>query len=284
MAASVIRDGALVVIDHRCEAGPDDAPFPEVHTRFSLSYVRRGSFGCRTLGRRHQLLAGGFLVGRPGDEFICTHEHHDHGDECLSIQLEPALLAEMTGEQAVWTLGAIPPHPTLAAFGELAQASASGRLDFGLEESALALVMRFVAIASDAKAPPPVDPRVRRVICRTAEWIEANAGRDIDLLDAAAEAGLGPHHFLRTFHAVLGLTPHQHLVRCRLRMAARLLLTNDAPVTEVAMDVGFGDLSNFVRSFRRAAGVSPGRFRRLTRGDRKILQESLPTTGLANSI
>ena len=40
-------------------------------------------------------------------------------------------------------------------------------------------------------------------------------------------------------------------------------------------DVGFGDLSHFVRSFRRAAGVSPGAFRKLARGDRKILQEQL---------
>ena len=40
-------------------------------------------------------------------------------------------------------------------------------------------------------------------------------------------------------------------------------------------DVGFGDLSNFVRTFHRAAGVSPLRFRQASRGNRKILQERL---------
>jgi AraC family transcriptional regulator len=40
-------------------------------------------------------------------------------------------------------------------------------------------------------------------------------------------------------------------------------------------DVGFGDLSNFVRSFHRAAGVSPRRFRQAAKGDRKIFQERL---------
>ena len=44
---------------------------------------------------------------------------------------------------------------------------------------------------------------------------------------------------------------------------------------DVAYDVGFGDLSNFVRTFHRAAGVSPLKFRQASRGERKIFQERL---------
>ena len=68
---------------------------------------------------------------------------------------------------------------------------------------------------------------------------------------------ISPFHFLRLFSSVLGVTPHQYLVRSRLRHAARLLADDDSSVTDVAYDVGFGDLSNFVRTFHRAAGVSP---------------------------
>ena len=71
------------------------------------------------------------------------------------------------------------------------------------------------------------------------------------------------------------MPPHQYLVRARLRRAARALADSDRAITEVAYDCGFGDLSNFVRSFHRAAGVSPRGFRRAARGDRKILQERL---------
>ena len=53
------------------------------------------------------------------------------------------------------------------------------------------------------------------------------------------------------------MTPHQYLVRSRLRHAARLLADDERSITDVAYDVGFGDLSNFVRTFHRAAGVSP---------------------------
>ena len=71
------------------------------------------------------------------------------------------------------------------------------------------------------------------------------------------------------------MTPHQYLVRSRLRRAARLLADDARSITDVAFDVGFGDLSNFVRTFHRAAGVSPRAFRRAAKGDRKILQDRL---------
>src|SRR4029450_5363553 len=89
------------------------------------------------------------------------------------------------------------------------------------------------------------------------------------------EVGLSSFHFLRVFSAVVGVTPHQYLVRSRLRHAARLLADEDRAVTDIAFDVGFADLSNFVRTFHRAAGVSPRAFRHAARGDRKILQERL---------
>jgi AraC family transcriptional regulator len=80
---------------------------------------------------------------------------------------------------------------------------------------------------------------------------------------------------------VLGVTPHQYLVRSRLRHAAGLLADSDRPVTDVALEVGFADLSNFVRTFHRAAGVSPRGFRQTARTgpkkDRKILQDRVTT-------
>src|SRR5205807_1005854 len=102
-----------------------------------------------------------------------------------------------------------------------------------------------------------------------------NAHEAIDLESAASEFGLSPFHFLRLFANVLGVTPHQYLVRARLRHAARLLADDARSITDIALDVGFADLSNFVRTFHRAAGVSPRGFRQAARGDRKILQERL---------
>ena len=83
MAVRTVFDSASVsVFDYRCEARPGDAPFVEWHDAFSVSYVRHGSFGYRFRGSSYELVAGSFLVGHPGDEYMCTHDHIG-GDECL---------------------------------------------------------------------------------------------------------------------------------------------------------------------------------------------------------
>ena len=272
---TLLQHGCISVSDFRCSAGPDDKPFVEQYASHSISYVRKGSFGCQTRGRSFELVAGSILVGHPGDEFTCTHDHVC-GDECLSFFLTPELVQTIGDRTEVWRVGAAPPLPELMVLGELAQAAADGRSDIGLDEVGHVFASRFVEVVSGRPAKPvSANARDRRRAVETAMWIDAHSHQRIDLEYAAGQAELSPFHFLRLFASVLGVTPHQYLVRSRLRHAARLLADDERPVTDVAYDVGFGDLSNFVRTFHRAAGVSPRRFREASRGMRKIFQERL---------
>jgi AraC-like DNA-binding protein len=274
-ARPLLQCDSISVFDFRCTAGPADKPFVEQHTGHSISFVRSGSFGCRSRGRTFELVAGSVLVGHPGDEYMCTHEHVC-GDECLSFFLGPELVDAIGDRAGIWQIGAAPPLPELMVLGELAQAAACGRSDIGLDEVGALFAGRFVEVVSGRPQKlAAAATRDRRRAVETALWIEAHSPQNIDLEQAAAQAGISPFHFLRLFSSVLGVTPHQYLVRSRLRHAARLLADDDIPVTAVAYDVGFADLSNFVRTFHRAAGVSPRRFRDASRGDRKILQERL---------
>ncbi|MGO8801136.1 MAG: helix-turn-helix domain-containing protein [Roseiarcus sp.] len=271
-----LHDGCVRVFDYRCDAGPTDKPYAETHRDHSLSYVRKGSFGCRCRGRLYELVAGAVMVGRPGDEYVCTHEHHAGGDECLSFHYPAAAVEAIGGGPGIWEMVGAPPLPELMVLGELAQAIAEGRSDIGLDEVGLLLAARFAALIS-GRGRRPLEARLRdrRRAVEAALWIDAHAASPVGLEGAAAEAGLSPFHFLRLFAGVLGVTPHQYLVRARLRRAARLLADDARPITDVAFDVGFADLSNFVRTFHRAAGVSPRRFRQAAKGDRKIFQERL---------
>ena len=274
-ATTILEREALSVIDYRCDAGRAERPAVERHGAYSLSYVRKGSFGYRVRGEAFELVAGSVLIGHPGDEYVCTHDHVC-GDECLSFQLSPALAATIGRRADVWRTGCLPPLGELVVLGELAQAAAEGRSDIGLEEAALLFAVRFVEIVTgERRAAPPLRPRDRRRAVEAALRIEAACDQPIDLARAAKDAGLSPFHFLRLFALVLGVTPHQYLVRSRLRRAARLLADDARPITDVAFDVGFGDLSNFVRTFHRAAGVSPRSFRKAAKGDRKVFQERL---------
>jgi len=274
-STTLLQRPTVSVSDFRCSAVPGEKPFVELHRCHSISFVRKGSFGYHCRGRSHDLVAGSLLIGSPGAEFVCTHDHVC-GDECLSFFFEPELV-ETIGERAeAWQVGATPPLAELMVLGELAQAAADGQSDIGLDEVGHLIAQRLVEVVSGkAKQPAKVTARDRRRAVEAALWIEANSHREIELEDAARQAEVSPFHFLRLFSGVLGVTPHQYLLRSRLRRAARLLADDDKAVTDIAYDVGFNDLSNFVRTFHRAAGVSPLKFRQASRGMRKIFQERL---------
>jgi AraC-like DNA-binding protein len=274
-SATLLQRPTIAVSDFRCDAVRGDAPFSERHRCHSISYVRKGSFGYQTRGRAFELVAGSVLIGHPGSEFVC---HHDHvcGDECLSFFLEPELVEAIGDRAEAWQAGCLPPLPELMVFGELGQAAAEGRSDIGLDEIGQMFAARFVEVASGKTAKAvTASLRDRRRAVEAALWIDAHSHREIDLEQAADQAGISAFHFLRLFSAVLGVTPHQYLVRSRLRHAARLLPDEERAITDIAYDIGFNDLSNFVRTFHRAAGVSPLKFRKASRGDRKIFQERL---------
>jgi AraC-like DNA-binding protein len=278
-ATTLLRQDSIRVIDNRCEIGPADPPFVERHDDFSVSFVRKGSFGYRARGGSFELVPGSILVGHPGDEYTCTHDHA-HGDECLSFFLAPELVETIGDRTEVWRTGCVPPLSELMVLAELAQAAAEGASDVGLDEAGILLAARFVEIVSGRpRRPAAAGPRDRRRAVEAALRIDASSHEAIDLESVAREAGLSPFHFLRLFANALGVTPHQYLVRCRLRRAAHLLSDGARSITDVAFDVGFGDLSNFVRTFHRAAGVSPRVFRQASRQaakrDRKILQDRL---------
>jgi AraC-like DNA-binding protein len=273
---TALHRGLVSVSDYRCRAERGDAPFVEQHDQYTLSYVCRGSFGYRVRGETHELVAGSVLVGQPGDEYLCTHDHA-HGDECLSFYVSPAIVEAVGSSGQVWRIGSVPPLPELMVLGELASGVARGRSDVGIDEIGMLFATRFAELVSGRapRTPKSPAPRDRRRAVESAMWMAERSHETIDLERVAGESGLSPFHFLRVFADVLGVTPHQYLVRSRLRHAARLLTADGRAITDVALDVGFGDVSNFVRTFRRAAGVSPRDFRKAAKGDRGVFQKRL---------
>src|SRR5262245_44999853 len=147
ISTPLLHQPSLSVVARRCQVTAKTKPFAELHTDFSVSYVRRGSFGYRALGQSFELVAGSFLVGHSGDEYVCTHDHV-LADECLSFHLAPGLADSINGGIDGWASCAVPPMPELMVRGELAQAAAEGRGDVGLDEIALLLAAKCVEVIS----------------------------------------------------------------------------------------------------------------------------------------
>src|SRR3954470_7310526 len=206
-ATTILQGDKISVYDYRCTAGPDSKPFVERHTSHSIAYVRKGSFGCTKRGRSFELVTGSVMVGHPGDEYVCSHDHHVCGDECLTFFLAPDLVESLGDEAGIWHSGSIPPLPELMVLGELAQAAADGRSDVGLDEIGHAFAARFAnVVAGRAQKPTRAVARDRRRAVETALWIDAHCHDAINLEGAAREAGLSPFYFLRLFTGVLGVT------------------------------------------------------------------------------
>jgi AraC family transcriptional regulator len=277
MTITPLLRGPVSVAAYACTAEASARPYVEQHAHWSVSYVQAGSFSCQCRGARFELMPGAVLLGRPDDEFTCTHDHHGGGDDCLAFFIEPAVVDEIAGARhQPWSSSALPPLPELMVLGELARSVTRRVAGPRVDEVGLALAAKVVDVLAGEQRPRgyhrPVD---RRRAIEAARWIELHAHQDIDLQGLATQTGLSVYHCLRVFSAVLGVTPHQYLLRCRLRKAAQLLTDEDRPITEIALDVGFADLSNFVRTFRRAAGVSPRLYRQASRTRRHDLLQAI---------
>src|ERR1700756_3706689 len=125
-STTLLERPSLTVSDFRCTAIAGEKPFVEQHRCHSISFVRKGSFGYQSRGRTHELVAGSLLIGRPGEEFVCTHDHVC-GDECLSFFLAPDLIETIGDRRETWEVGAAPPLAELMGLGGLAPGGAGRR-------------------------------------------------------------------------------------------------------------------------------------------------------------
>jgi AraC-like DNA-binding protein len=107
----------------------------------------------------------------------------------------------------------------------------------------------------------PDNRRARDHIVATIAHIEHASTDELRLSELAASAGLSPFHFLRLFIRETGVTPHRFLVQTRIRRAVDRLRDSSRPITDIAFDVGFTDLWNFINAFRREVGCSPRHYR-----------------------
>ena len=130
---------------------------------------------------------------------------------------------------------------------------------------AFALLARAVTLSSHLARPLSFDasPLSVRTQVRLFEFIEENLHRNLGLEELAKQVGYGRGHFLKTFRAAAGTSPHQYLLDRRVERAKAMLKKTRTPLVEIATACGFSSQSHFSNEFRRRVGISPGRYRRI---------------------
>jgi AraC family transcriptional regulator len=255
------------VSDIFCSAGPHDRPFEEQHTSVCIAAVMQGSFQYRTTQGAATLVPGAVLLGNYQSCFECGHDHAI-GDRCLSFMFDPAyfeaILSSIPGARNyAFHVPRLPPLMSLTRILADAELAGIEQDQVWFEQLALDLAASTSVLVADFVRDEP-DParRDEQRIATALHRIEYNADAPLSIADLAQDAAMSPYHFLRVFRRVVGITPHQFILRTRLQNAAVQLRRSTQPVLDIALDAGFADLSTFNRRFRGIMGVTPSAYRR----------------------
>lgn len=254
------------VCEYTCTAGLSDRPFEERHEHVTVAAVISGSFTYRADAGRAILHPGAFLFGNFGSCYQCGHDHST-GDRCIAFHFAPEYFSEVAASVAGTSrfkfptamLPAVPKVlPWLARIE--ARVSTSDRLEI---DEAVPKFMEAVISAVSNSTPKrvQVSAREERQIGEVLRYIELHAWDAVDLAALSRVAAMSKYHFLRTFRRTVGMTPYQFVLSVRMRRAAVRLATSAEPVSVIALDIGFGDLSTFNRRFKDVFGMTPMAYR-----------------------
>jgi len=111
----------------------------------------------------------------------------------------------------------------------------------------------------------PATKLKRESLRRAIRFIHENLDSKLRWDDIAAAVGLEPTSFGRAFKCDMGMTPHQYIIRCRLRRAMKLLTREELTLADIALDVGCSCQSHLTTLFRKHLGTTPGALRGSTR-------------------
>ena len=254
------------VRDVVCSSGPRDPAFEEQHDGACIAAVTGGTFHYRSSHGAAVLAPGALLLGNDGQCFACSHEH-GVGDRCLSFRLGPEFLetvvASLPGARLTsFSVPRLPPHERLVPLIASAEAARDDGDVGALEELALHMAGAVAGLLSESKSRAPTPgARDERRISAALRHIEARLDEQLSIAELAKVAAMSPYHFLRTFRALVGVTPHQFILHARMKRAAVFLRRTSDNVSAIAFAAGFGDLSTFNRRFQRIFGLSPSAYR-----------------------
>jgi AraC-like DNA-binding protein len=102
---------------------------------------------------------------------------------------------------------------------------------------------------------------LNRRLLRARDAMDRAYAEPLDVRAVAAVAHISEAHFIRSFHAVFGETPHRYLQRRRVERSMFLLRETDRSVTDICFDVGFTSRGTFSRMFREVVGEAPSHYR-----------------------
>lgn len=247
--------------EERCLPSPDRAREKQ-YADAAIGVVLSGWVDYRAQGGMATAVPGTAIFGNPGEWFSCLRLG-EGGNRRLVAYFDPGFVEEVAGDcgldRAAFPSAALAPSgATARVFGWLRRMALQGP---GCEEAAYELAGLALNPDPAPGSASEASPQERRRIEAVVRHIETAYAEPCPLGALAELAGLSRYHFLRRFREIAGQSPNQYVIHTRLRAAAEALLSTRAPIAEIALDVGFNDISHFNACFRAVFGCAPRAWR-----------------------
>ena len=234
------------------------------HDTYAIGVTLHGVQSFRYRGAAHHSLPGQIIVLHP-DELHDGGAGTEQGLHYRILYLEPSLLLDCLGGAPLpFVEDAVVSDPALR--GTLL--SALTPLDEELDELFVADFIAQLAQNLGRHAGEPAKPMEKtawRAAALARDYLEENVERAVRSDELEAVTGLDRYALSRHFRATYSTSPHRFLLMRRLQRARRMIEAGEA-LAEIAIAAGFSDQSHFNRHFKKAFGLTPGRWSALVRG------------------
>ena len=241
---------------------------PHRHDTYAIGFTLHGIQSFRYRGSAERSVPGKVFVLHP-DETHDGHAGSSDGFRYKILYLEPRVVQDALSEGR----GPLPfVHETVSSNGRLSAAilPALGDLESAPEElhrDQIILDLAEALAAADRSANTRKLSAVHQQAVRKArEFLDANVHSVVTSPELEALTGLSRYALARHFRACLGTSPYRYLTLRRLDRA-RSLIRRGSALADAAVSCGFADQSHMTRQFKRAYGMSPGRWAAVSHGD-----------------
>ncbi len=240
------------------------------HDKFCFGVVLKGARIISQAGASAVIPEHGVFVVNPGAGHTCKSQGkggHDYLAICVDVEKMNDISSQISERQRTFSCVRNVPLFDERLFSKIYQF-------FSLLEQPDSILMRESILISMLSGliirhgdSPPTPRRMssqRGAIDRATEFIKAHFAESLSLDELSGVACLSPFHFQRLFVKHTGVSPHEYLLRTKIKKAGELLREGHS-IASVAVDTGFVDQSHLTRSFKRIVGTTPGSYLQLHR-------------------
>jgi AraC family transcriptional regulator len=266
------------VTDFVCQCTECGFSGTEYQSKFSICYVRRGSFLFKIFSGELECFNNRFLINKPGFSHWVKH-YHSLQDECLIIGFTSELYHRIRDVYCLSLNGFLnnneihslllnsSPETEYLIFRLKNKLAAKDNDCLEIDGLILDLIDKIFRL-DDLKTTIIAEKQKRAwlpSIEKSKEWVQENFAEEITMEQLARVSHMSPFHFNRVFKQITRVSPYQYLLNFRMHHASHLLKTTEESVSDIGWSVGFNSLDHFSYAFKTVNGFSPRDFRKINK-------------------